>query len=221
MRTAVMNAARVAGVLIAGFALAGCGGQQPPAAPPAGTEVQVPAPVPGAEDQVSTSPAQAAPSSPGTSTAPTTTTSEEPPQSPSPDNCTAEQLALRLGSGDSGMGHSNSELRFTNRGDHACTLQGSPGVSFVAGTDGHQVGEPAERAPKSTGKLITLQPGDTASAPLSIVNPGMFDPAECKPVEVRGLRVYAPGDTASMFVDKPGSACSTPPEPQLTVNVVR
>jgi hypothetical protein len=52
-------------------------------------------------------------------------------------------------------------LVFTNTGGRSCTIQGFPGVSFVTGDDGHQVGEAAMRVdPK--GPPVTLKPGDTA-----------------------------------------------------------
>lgn len=224
MRKVGRNAAVAAGALVAGFALAGCAGGAAPQLPSNAPEVNVPPPVSGGDgnaavppappdEETSASNAPGAPQDDGAG--------EQPAPDPGPQNCTANVLSVQFEAGDSGMGHTNGDLRFTNRGEQPCTLQGSPGVSFVAGTDGQQVGQPAERAPKSSGKLITLQPGSSVTSPLSIVNPGMFDPAECKPVQARGLRIYAPGDTESVFVDKAQDACSTPPEPQLTVDVIR
>ncbi|MBQ6644095.1 MAG: DUF4232 domain-containing protein [Saccharopolyspora sp.] len=217
-RTAMMT-----GVLAAGFALAGCG------APPDGGQVDIPAavPNPGAQQSPAPPPGTTAPPSDPASGGEAPTSAEQQaggsqPEAPAkPDNCTAGELEVSLSRGDSGMGHTNSDLRFTNNGERACTLQGSPGVSFVAGDSGQQIGEPAERAPKSEGQLITLQPGESASSPLSIAKSGMYSPDECRPQAVRGLRIYAPGDTASMFVEHEQQACSTPPQPQLTVEVVR
>jgi hypothetical protein len=48
-----------------------------------------------------------------------------------------------------------------------------------------------------------------------------YDPADCAPVPVRGLRVYPPGDTASLFVPLEGTACSAkPPGNQLSIQTI-
>ena len=60
------------------------------------------------------------------------------------------------------------------------------------------------------GPAVRLAPGGSAGAQMQLVNVGNFDPAECKPVPVRGLRVYPPGDTASLFVSRPDTGCSAP-----------
>jgi len=93
-----------------------------------------------------------------------------------------------------------------NVGSAACALYGYPGVSWVAGADGHQVGAAAVRQADPTGgaeKTVTLAPGAVASAPLDIVDAAVFSPSTCKPVPVRGLRVYPPGEKAALFLSMP------------------
>jgi uncharacterized protein DUF4232 len=111
-------------------------------------------------------------------------------------------------------------LVFTNRGNRSCELQGFPGVSYVAGDDGHQVGSAAART-GDRGKSVPIAPGGTASAQLRQVNVANFDAATCQPTPVRGLRVYPPGETAAIFVPLGGTGCAgTPSGPQLTVQAV-
>jgi hypothetical protein len=104
------------------------------------------------------------------------------------------------------MSQNHIGLQFRNVGSSACTLYGYPGVSWVAGADGHQVGAPAVRQPDISGsaeQTVTLAPGALASAPLDIVDASVIPPSQCKPVPVRGLRVYPPGETAALFLSLP------------------
>ncbi len=105
------------------------------------------------------------------------------------------------------MGTMYRGLVFTNTGRRTCTIQGFPGVSFVAGDRGRQVGHAAWwDGPK--GEVITLNPGDAATAPVGFTNIDFYDPADCRPTPVRGLRVYPPHDTAAAFVAFPTKACA-------------
>jgi hypothetical protein len=116
------------------------------------------------------------------------------------------------------MSHDYVGLQFRNAGPAACTLYGYPGVSWVAGADGHQVGAAATRQANNSGpaeQAVTLAPGALASAPLDIVNASALPPAECKPVPVRGLRVYPPGERSALFLSLPTASggygeCSLP-----------
>jgi hypothetical protein len=46
-------------------------------------------------------------------------------------------------------------------------------------------------------------PGALASAPLDIVQAAAIPTAECKPVPVRGVRIYPPGERAALFIPLP------------------
>jgi hypothetical protein len=107
------------------------------------------------------------------------------------------------------MSQNHTGLQLRNIGSSPCALYGYPGVSWVAGADGHQVGAAATRQPNNSGSsegTVILAPGALASAPLDIVNASAIPPSSCKPVPVRGLRVYPPGQTAAMFIPLATSA---------------
>lgn len=133
--------------------------------------------------------------------------------------CTARTLSLSFGPGDAGMSQQERVLRFTNKGSTRCAIVGFPGVSYVTGDDGRQVGAPAVRTGR-IGAQVNLAPGAVASTIVHSVDPGVFDPSACRPTPVRGLRIYAPDDTAAMFIPYPSGAqgcAGTTPDPQLSV----
>jgi Protein of unknown function (DUF4232) len=134
--------------------------------------------------------------------------------------CTTGELSASLGEGGAAAGSVYRPLIFTNTGSHTCELRGFPGVSYVAGDDGHQVG-PAAAMSGERGGQVTIPPGGTAQAQLQLVNVQNYDADACHPVPVRGLRVYPPGDTAALFVPMDGTGCSrTPPGDQLSIQTI-
>jgi hypothetical protein len=134
--------------------------------------------------------------------------------------CTTAELSASLGEGGAAAGSVYRPLIFTNTGSRTCELRGFPGVSYVAGDDGHQVG-PAAAMSGERGGQVPISPGSTARAQLQLVTVQNYDPADCHPVPVRGLRVYPPGDTASLFVPMDGEGCSTtPPGNQLSIQTI-
>ena len=104
-------------------------------------------------------------------------------------------------------GHHGEFLIFTNSSGHKCTLYGYPGVSFVAGDQGKQVGDAFSRSGGGA-KTITLPAGKAAHATIQLVTTGVYDEADCRPEQVRGYRVYPPDETAAIFVSRPQTACS-------------
>jgi hypothetical protein len=140
--------------------------------------------------------------------------------------CTSAQLQASLGGGaGAGMSQNHTGLQLRNTGSSACTLYGYPGVSWVRGAQGLQTGAAAVRQPDPGGTeaVVTLAPGKLASAPLDIVDAAVIPPSECKPVPVRGLRIYPPGQKAALFLPLPTAAggygeCSlTTKSPTLTI----
>ena len=128
------------------------------------------------------------------------------------------------------MSQNHTGLQLRNTGSSACTLDGYPGVSWVAGTNGHQVGAAAVRQADPGGSAegtVTLAPGALASAPLDIVDAAAFPPSQCKPVPVRGLRVYPPGEKAALFVFLPtqvggyGECSGATPDSALTIGYLQ
>jgi hypothetical protein len=135
--------------------------------------------------------------------------------------CKVADLKVSLGGGDAAAGTTYRDVIFTNKGSRTCTIQGFPGVSYVAGNDGHQVGPAAYRTGQK-GPVITLKPGGTAFTDVGFVQVANYDPGVCKPTSVRGLRIYPPHDYDSLFLPNPGTGCAgTPPGNQLTVATVR
>lgn len=164
---------------------------------------------------------------PTTTTTTTTPVAGTPPARtttvpPSPAVCTVGDLQVSLGAEEGTAGTLYRALVFTNAGQRTCVIQGFPGVSFVTGDDGHQVGQPAVRVDQK-GPPVTLRPGMTANAAVGFVNAGVFDPRTCQPTPVRGLRVYPPHERRSVFVPFETTGCAgfLPGNHQLTVRTVR
>ncbi|MFI9386784.1 DUF4232 domain-containing protein [Kutzneria sp. NPDC052558] len=140
--------------------------------------------------------------------------------SSNPSNCRSSELKLGFGpDSDHAMQKTYTSLQFTNVGQRTCTLQGFPGVSYVTGDSGQQVGLPANRA-GNLGPAVTLRPGGSTTAGLVMVNPAPYPADQCKQVDVRGLRVYPPNETAAMFLPSAGASCSADIGPLLTVSSV-
>lgn len=135
--------------------------------------------------------------------------------------CRASALAVSLKSGEAAAGSTVRALVFTNTSTATCSLQGFPGVSYVTGSSGKQVGAAAGRSgPRGT--VVILRPGQQASATVRVANVHDFDPVACRVTPVRGFRVYPPGSTAALFVPAAGTGCAgSVPAAQLLVQAVR
>jgi hypothetical protein len=97
------------------------------------------------------------------------------------------------------------QLALTNKSSISCFEQGYPGVSFVAGSDGHQVGASASRISGATPR-VTLAPGAAAYSLLGIADAANF--ASCQQTPVLGLRVYPPDSTLALFISHNDTACA-------------
>ncbi|MEU3274071.1 DUF4232 domain-containing protein [Saccharomonospora sp. NPDC006951] len=218
MRVNVSKTATVAvGAAALALALTGCGqsGQS------GGGEAQAPsAPPTSSAPHDTTSPATVNPREPGTSAPNSPASARNRAQEPA--LCTSSELRLSLGQGDAAAGTHYRPLQFTNAGSVPCVIQGFPGVSYVTGDEGRQVGPAAERE-GAKGAAITLNPGEAASADVGFVQVQNYDASACNPTEVRGLRVYPPQETQAMFVEAPGTGCDTGSLPgnQLTVSTIK
>lgn len=197
------------GVLLTA-AIAGCGADNQGSTPPAPAE--------GSTNQPAAAPQQASSGKPAEGNA-----------KPDEDSCKAADLSVGLGvkQGTDPDGNYTQYLEFTNKSGRTCTMEGYPGVSYVTGPNGAQVGEAAFRPGGSRAK-VTLRKGQTTTALLTLAKVSNFDPAACQPQPVSGLRVIPPGDTESMYVqlhslggDAPkGCANAKLPNHQLQVQMI-
>ena len=148
------------------------------------------------------------PSGPATTGSPTASKSGKDASRTATPRCHTGDLKLTLGKRGGSTNTKFQPLYFTNIAHHACTLHGYPGVSWVAGNNGHQVGDAFNRDAFNPKVTVTLTPGEVAYAILATHDVGMFPAGQCKPVSVRGYRVYPPDETKSIFVAGAAKACS-------------
>jgi len=204
----VKNALLVVPLLSAGLLAAGCAASSTTSGAGAGT-TGASAPASASSAASSTGAAGTGASPAGSSTAAGSGTSGATTASSGAPACTSADLTASLGGGaGAGMSQNHTGLQLRNTGSSACTLYGYPGVSWVRGASGIQTGAAAVRQadPNGTETTVTLAPGALASAPLDIVDAAVIPPSECKPVAVRGLRIYPPGQKAALFLSLPTAA---------------
>lgn len=135
--------------------------------------------------------------------------------------CGAATLSVALGPTEGAAGTVYAPLRFTNTGSRPCVVDGYPGVSYVTGERGNQVGRAALRDGARSGP-VTLAPGQVAYATLAMVQVGNFDPGVCQQTPVHALRVYPPAERVPVFVPIDTTGCAgNPPGPQLRVSSIK
>ncbi|MEU4240734.1 DUF4232 domain-containing protein [Actinoplanes sp. NPDC026619] len=193
---------------------AGCSSSSPSADP---TTTATTASTPSASTSLGSAPGATAGSSATAAPQPSATRSDT-PVSGLP-RCHTADLAVKLGRGEGAAGTQYISLVFTNKSDHKCTVYGYPGVSFVAGDAGTQINNGFTRENSAKVK-VPLAPGAVAHATIAGHDVGFFDASKCKPVSVRGYRVYPPDETASIFVAAPGKACSAAGVDQWRVRAI-
>lgn len=127
-----------------------------------------------------------------------------------PGECASSALTTRVAPYDAGAGHRYSRMTFGNSSGAACYVRGYPGVSYVAGADGHQVGGSAIREPGRGVRTVWLAPGGHAYAFIDQAEARDFPAASCDPAAVRGYRVYPPDETAAEYVRSRSTQCGNP-----------
>ncbi|OZB48153.1 MAG: hypothetical protein B7X40_07820 [Cellulomonas sp. 14-74-6] len=198
------------------IALAGCSG---------GT-------TPGPAGSTGTTPGTPAGSGSSSTAVPTTATGGTAPSTPAAPvasgtgsaagGCTSAHLSASLVPGGAAAGSTMPVLVLTNTGSDTCTLQGWPGVSFVGGGNGTQLGAAADRDDTGSHTLVTLAPGAAAHVPMRIANAQNYDAAACNPAPADGLRVYPPGQKDALFVSASGlTACRSDVQHLLSVQAVQ
>jgi len=142
-------------------------------------------------------------------TAPPTSPATTPSGTPGVTRCHTEDLSVSVVPGDRAAGHIGLRIVFTNRLSRPCDMFGYPGVSFLSGPAGSELGAPAARsAAEGAPKLIALAAGGKSHADLLLVNTANFATNTCKPQQAAGVRVYPPDETASIFAAYPVMVCS-------------
>jgi len=203
---------------------------------------------PGATTSASAPSSTAAPASPSpTASAPAGTSDPsapaEPSATPGPDGasggggdlgdgaagdasarCTVDELSAEIADGGGGAaGSYGIAFIFANTGDRTCTLQGWPGVSFVGGGDGTQIGASAALDRGTPHETQSVAPGGEVQALVRIVQTGGYDAATCRPTATDGFRIYPPGSVRSIFVAASGAsfeACANTDVQQLTTSAI-
>ncbi|MCO7239929.1 DUF4232 domain-containing protein [Aeromicrobium sp. CnD17-E] len=157
------------------------------------------------------------PATTGSSASATPTPTSSPSASSAPTCTTADlRVSVRPDPNGAAAGSTFDDVLLRNTGATTCLMTGWPGVSFVTGSQGRQVGAPAAR--QGTPAVVSLAPGASAEALLQVAEAGNFAP--CTTTSVRGLRVYPPNQRDAVFVPLPTKACAQTSAQQLTVRPV-
>jgi Protein of unknown function (DUF4232) len=121
--------------------------------------------------------------------------------------CLTRYLNGTVSGGQGTAGSTYVNVVFKNLNNKPCTMYGYPGVSFGAGTPVQQVGQPADRDPQVSSKLVTLQPGGYAYAVLQIGDAGNYPAGNCQPTATTYLQVYPPNTSNLLYVAYDSTGC--------------
>lgn len=138
--------------------------------------------------------------------------------------CTAAHLSASIAAnaGGGAAGSTYVSIVLTNSGPASCTLQGWPGVSFVGGGNGTQLGQAAVFDKTSPHPTVTIAPSGSAKSTLRVVQAANYSSADCKPTKIDGFRIYAPGQKASLFAANTRfTACASKSVSLLTVSALQ
>jgi hypothetical protein len=153
------------------------------------------------------------------STDSTSATSPAPSVAPAPtgpSTCQASGLAAHLGASQGAAGTMYQVVVLTNTSSASCTLYGYPGVSFVTGLGGSQIGRPATKNALVARSLVTLKPGGKANVLLAVHDAGAYG---CKIIVVHWLKIFPPGDFNAIYMNYDTQACAK--RSTMTVTAMR
>ena len=122
--------------------------------------------------------------------------------------CQVGDLKLSEVGVDYAMQKAYDSLVFVNTSDHTCTMTGFPEVQFVLSANGKPVGLPATHNTGFPVAAVSLNPGDSTTAALLVLNSAVFDPTTCNQVNVAGVNVTLPDSAAPVFMSFPHTACA-------------
>jgi Domain of unknown function (DUF4232) len=143
---------------------------------------------------------------------PGNTSSSAPAATPSAGTaaCTTGHLKAIVvtGAGGAAAGSTYYPVNLTNTGSSSCALYGYPGVSWVTGPSGSQIGQPAKRNPVVAPSTVVLGPGQTAHVTLQVVDAQNYDKSTCQPVTAHWLKIFPPGQYTALYVKFSALTCS-------------
>ena len=223
---------RLAGMAAAGIAVAaaaGCGSSS-------GSSTAASAPAASSASSATSAAASSAASGSSASSASSASPAESPHAvaSPTPSGagstsggasglagCATQDLKVTTGNSEGAAGSTYLSIRFTNASSTSCTLYGYPGVSLAAGSPTAQVGAAADRTATAPASVVTLEPGQTGSALLRIVQALNYPTATCSPTATTYLRIYPPNETQSVLLPFKAMGCTSNSVKLLTIAAVQ
>ena len=141
--------------------------------------------------------------------------------STSPTACPTRHLAAKAGPAQGAAGSVYQVIDFTNISGTTCTLSGYPGVSLAGGTPVTQIGAAASRSTSAAASVVTLTPGETASALLRITQAANYPTATCSPTRAAYLRIYPPDQFTPIELAYRSIGCSSVSVNLLSIGAVR
>jgi hypothetical protein len=130
-------------------------------------------------------------------------------------------VSLKSNTGGGAAGSTYIPIEFTNTSDAACALYGFPGVSFVTGQNGSQIGAPAKRSGSFSDVTVTVASHATAHAGLQVAEAGNYPASSCHAVSAHFLKVYPPGNLDPAYVSYSDQTCSSAKVATMTIDPVR
>lgn len=216
MKTPLALTARpaAAAAALAGLALlaTACGSSASPGAAPATTVTVTASP---ATSTATASPTQTPTPAPA-STSPTPHASATGPQP-----CPTSALQASVGRGNAAAGSVYYPLRLANISHATCTLYGYPGLSFVTGVGGSQIGAAATHNATYPRRLVTLAPGATAHAAFQVADAQNYPGQDCHMVTAHWLKVYPPNQTTALYISFTAASCAKASAQVLTVQTMQ
>jgi Protein of unknown function (DUF4232) len=165
----------------------------------------------------------ASPGSPGSPASPGSPGSPATPAKPGsvgPAGCLTSALRATLGAAEGTAGSADQVIVLANVSGKTCALYGYPGVSFVSGVGGSQIGKDAARDRTTAPKVVTLAPGQRGSFALRVVDTAALPAASCDPVTANWLKIFPPENTAALYVGYTAHACASKTATILTTRAV-
>ena len=120
--------------------------------------------------------------------------------------CTNAELVASYHQAGAGMSHEYGRIVLTNESDHACSIRGYGGLSYVGGGDGTQVGAAADRD-RSRVRTVVVHPGQKVASAVTATDYSPYPKHRCRPAPVDGFRVYLPDETRSQYVPHATTGC--------------